>query len=69
MLVINRGAGVAQLVKWLTLDFGSGYDPTVHGTESQSGSGLIALSLLGILSLPLPSPPHPSLSLHLKVNK
>ena len=30
MLVINRGAGVAQLVKWLTLDFGSGHDLRIH---------------------------------------
>ena len=44
-----RGAWVAQSVKRLTLDFGSGHGLTVHET----GAALMVQSLLGILSLPL----------------
>ena len=47
----NRGDWVAQSVKRLTLDFGSGHDPGVKG--SALGSALTAGSLLGIPSLPL----------------
>ena len=38
---------MAQLVKCLTLDFGSGHDLTVGGFEPSSGSALTVLSLLG----------------------
>ena len=48
-----RGAWVAQLVKYLTLDFGSGHDFMVHEIEPALGSALSAWSLLVILSLPL----------------
>ena len=53
------GTGVVQSVKWLTLDFGSGHDLTVH--EVEPGIGLWALtvqSLLGILSLSPSAPTH-----------
>ena len=43
---------MAQQVKRLTLDFISGHDLTVHGSSPTSGSVLIVLNLLGILSLP-----------------
>ena len=65
---------MAQLVKHLTLDFGSGLDPKVHmGSTPESGSVLIARSLLEILSLaltlPLPCSQALSLSLSFKINK
>lgn len=52
---------MAQLVKLLTLNFGSGRDLRVVGSSRMLGSMLTARSLLGILSLPLslcPSPAH-----------
>ena len=67
--------GVAQSVKHLTLDFGSGHDLPVPEIEPPSGSVLIAWSLLGILSVPLSVPPpclysHArSLSLSLSLSK
>ena len=52
---------MAQSVRHLTLDFGSGHDVMVHGFEPCIG--------LGILSLPVcPSPTH-SFSLSLSRNK
>lgn len=47
------GTWVAQLVKHLTLDFGSGHDLRVVGSRPVSGS-LLSGSLLEILFLPLP---------------
>ena len=35
--ILKLGCLVAQLVKWLTLDFGSGHDLTVGGLEPQIG--------------------------------
>ena len=52
-IAINQGAWVAQLVKHLTLDFGSSYNVTVLGLSPTSGSVLTVRSLIGILSLPL----------------
>ena len=52
---------MAQLGKHLTLDFGSGHDLTVGGFKPrQSGSALMAQSLLEILSpsLSLPALAH-----------
>ena len=46
---------MAQTVKHLTLGFGSGHDLMVHGFEACIG--LVAQSLLGILSLPLSALP------------
>ena len=43
------GTWVAQSIKRLTLDLGSGHDLTVHGIQLYMG--------LGILSLPLSAPP------------
>ena len=43
---------MAQSVKHPTLNFGSGHDLTVCGTESYIGLVLTAWSLLGILSPP-----------------
>ena len=45
--------GVAQLVKPLTLDFGSGHDLTVHKFKPPVGSVMTMQSLLGILCLSL----------------
>ena len=61
---------MAQWVKCLTLDLGSGHDLTVCEIKPTLGSGLTA-SLLGILSLPLSlSSPSPHVStLFLKRNK
>ena len=69
-----RGARMAQSVKRLTLDFGSGHDLTVCELEPASGSEPTARGLLGIvsLSLPLPLLAHmsaPSLPLSLSQNK
>ena len=36
-VLFDWGAWVAQLVKWTTLDFGSGHDLTVHGIEPYVG--------------------------------
>ena len=58
-----RGAGVAQLVKCLTLDFGSGRDLTVCDFEPRIGLHVDTVDLLGIFSL-LSLPPH-----SLKINK
>ena len=59
------GALVAQLVERPTLGFGSGHDLMVYGLNSTLGSALTALSLLGVLSLPLSVLPTPNL----KINK
>ena len=48
------GAWVARSVLSPTLDFGSGHDLTVCGTEPHVGSVLTARGLLGLLSLPHP---------------
>ena len=64
---------MAQLVKRLTLGFGSGYDLIGTGLIPTSGSALSVQSLLGILSLPasLSAPPllmcTPSLSFSLSL--
>ena len=58
---------MAQLVKRLVLDFGSGRDLMVHGSSPALGSVLAVWSLLGILSLPLPR--LCALSLSLSLNK
>ena len=51
---------MAQWVKHLTLDFGSGHDLTVCESEpSGEGSALTVQILLVILSSPPPPPPHP----------
>ena len=56
---------VAQSVRHLTLDFGSGHHLTFREFEPRvAGSALTAQSLLGSLCLPL-SLPLP----HLKINK
>ena len=67
---LSWGAWVAQLVKSLTLGFGSGHDLMVCESESHIGSMLTMQSLLGILSLLLSSPPPltPSVSFF-KINK
>ena len=63
-----KGTWVAQLVKYLTLDFHSGHDLIVHEIEPHLGSVLTVCSLLGILSLcPSPARAH-SLALSLKIN-
>ena len=54
------GTWVAQSVKCLTLDCGSGHDLTVGKFSPMAGSVLTVRSLLGILSLP-PSLPLPCL--------
>ena len=55
----NRGAWVAQLLKHLSLNFGSGHDLTVPDPSPLLGSMLSADSgsLLRILSVPLSVPP------------
>ena len=58
-----RGAWVAQLVKRLTCDFGSGHDLMVMRWSPAASSVLIAQSLLEILS------PSLSASLSLSQNK
>jgi len=50
------GTSVAPTVKPPTLDFGSGRDLTVEGSNPGSDSAR-SQSLLEILSLPLPLPP------------
>ena len=59
---------MAQEVRYMTLDFGSGHDLTVCEFKLLSGFGLSAQSLLGILSLPLflPLPASHSVSLSKK---
>lgn len=47
----ERGAGVAQLEKHLTLDFGSGYDLRVVGSSPMPGSSLSGSSRSLLLSL------------------
>ena len=77
----SRGAWVAQLVEYVTLDFGSGYDPRVVGCSPTVGSTLsmeptenslsvslsLSLSLSVSLSLYL-SPNHSFLSLSLSLS-
>ena len=57
-----RNAWVVQLVKRLTLDFGSGHDLTICEFEPHIGFQVTVWSLLGILSL------SPSLSLLLSLS-
>ena len=52
-IVTSGGAWVAQSVKHLTLDFGSGHGLTFMRLSPASGFALTVRSLLGILSLPL----------------
>ena len=59
----DEGAWVSQLVKLQTLDFSSGHDLMLHEIEPMLGSGLIAQSLLGVLSFPF------SFSAPFKLNK
>ena len=68
---MRKGAWVAQSVKRLTLDFGSGRDLRFVSSSPTSGSTLIVRSLLGILSLSLPLclSPARSLSLSLSFSK
>ena len=69
---VSWGTWVAQSVKHLTLDFGSGHDLTVHEFEPHIYADS-AKPAWDSLSLPLcPSPAHSfarSLSLSLKINK
>ena len=58
---------MAQSVKYLTRDFGSGHDLTVPEIELELGSMLTAWSLLGILSLSLSLPLLHSFSLSLSL--
>ena len=58
-----------QSVKHPTLSFGSGHDLMVVSLSPASGSGLTALSLLGILSLSLSAPPLFAFSLSLTLSK
>ena len=62
---------MASLVKCLTLDFGSGHDPTVVRSSPVLGSLLAAWNLSGILSLSLSLPiPHSCVvSLKIKLKK
>lgn len=58
--IAHRGAGVAQLVKHLTLDFGSGHDLMGRGTELHVGlhtqcGVCLRFSLALSLSAPPPS--------------
>ena len=67
---ILRGAWMAQLVKHLTLDFGSGHDLTVH--EFESGIGLCAdraEPAWDSLSLPLTLCSSPTCSLFLSLSQ
>ena len=69
------GTWVTQLVKRLTLDFGSGHDVAVSAIKSHVRLPSDHTSLLGILSFPLSLPiPHMrvctlSLTLSVKINK
>ena len=56
---------MAQLVKLLTLGFGSGHDPDVMSPSPASGSALMLKSLFEILSLTLSLSAPPLLSLSL----
>ena len=60
---------MAQSVKHLILDFGSGHDLMACEISPLSGSALTASSLLGILSLLLSAPPLLLLSLPLSLSK
>ena len=62
---------MAQLVKCLILDFGSGHDLMVCEFNPELGSAMTAQSLLGILSPSLSLCPSPAgaLSLCLKINE
>ena len=55
-------AWVAQLMKHLTLDFGSGHDLMVRGIKPCMGSLWTAQSFLGVLFPSLSVPPYLSLS-------
>ena len=65
-----RATWVAQLVKRLTLDFGSGHDLTIMRSSPTLGSVLTVRSLLGILFLHLSLLLHSSYvhALSLKIN-
>ena len=56
------------MVRHPTLDFGSGHDLLVHGSEPASDSVLAEWSLLGTL-LPLSLSAPPLLALSFKINK
>ena len=58
---------MAQLVKHMTLDFGSGHDLMVMGSSPALDSLLTVWSLLGILSPSLSA--FPLLALSLKINE
>ena len=51
-----RGTWVAQLVKHLALDFGSGHDVTVHGIEPREGLCTDSVEPAWTPSLPLSLP-------------
>ena len=59
---------MAQLVKHLTLDFDSGHDVMVYGTELHIGLCIEWGACLGF-SLSLSLCPFPTLSFSLKINK
>ena len=67
----NRGAGVAQLVKHLTLGFDSGHDLMVRGFKSRIDlcSGQLEACLGFYLSPSLCPSPTCSVSVSLKINK
>ena len=54
--VMDKGTLAAQLVKCLTLDFGSGHDLRVLGLSPVLGSALSGDSARDSLPLPLPLP-------------
>ena len=71
-ILLGAGTWVAQLVKCLTLDFGSGHDLMVRSSSPVSGSELATWSLLRIFSLFFLSAPSPLSREHvlsLKINK
>ena len=51
-----RGTWVAQLVKHLALDFGSGHDVTVHGIEPREGLCTDSVEPAWTVSLPVSLP-------------
>ena len=68
--ILFRGTWVAQAVKHLTPDFGSGDDLTVGEIERHVGlCADSAASCWDSLSPSLSAPPPPTLSLSRKINK
>ena len=66
----TKGLWVAQLVKRLTLDFGSGHDFTVHSMEPHMGLCAGGMGpVWDSLSLPLPTLHMLVCSLSLKISK